>query len=52
MQAPIAASDHAGPAFVSLGDLDGDLDLDLFTVSWGGDRQNLFLNTGHGTHGW
>lgn len=29
-------------------DLDGDLDLDMFSVSWGGDRANVLVNNGSG----
>jgi hypothetical protein len=41
--------DAAGRTGGAFGDLDGDLDLDLFTVSWGGDQANLFVNNGAGS---
>ena len=39
----------ATPAFVAIGDLDGDLDLDLAVANAGSDNVSVLLNNGDGT---
>ncbi|MBO6741185.1 MAG: VCBS repeat-containing protein [Phycisphaerales bacterium] len=39
------------PQSVSLGDLDGDGDLDMAVANWGSDDMSVLLNNGDGTFG-